>query len=102
MFDKHIPVCHTQGEELRKLIGATYYIECSSKTQQVTFTLNHIHCRQPFSSDWQLKVYILQNVKAVFDSAIKEVIKPVVKQKAKTQKTKKQKSNHGCLSWVYI
>ena len=24
-----------QGEELRKQIGATYYIECSSKTQQV-------------------------------------------------------------------
>ncbi|KAF2579831.1 hypothetical protein F2Q68_00004124 [Brassica cretica] len=40
------------------------------------------------------------NVKAVFDSAIKEVIKPVVKQKEKTQKTKKQKSNHGCLSNV--
>ncbi|KAF3544932.1 hypothetical protein DY000_02006011 [Brassica cretica] len=68
------PVTTAQGEELRKLIGATYYIECSSKTQQ--------------------------NVKAVFDSAIKEVIKPVVKQKEKTQKTKKQKSNHGCLSNV--
>lgn len=26
---------HNQGEELRKQIGATYYIECSSKTQQV-------------------------------------------------------------------
>ncbi|KAJ1387167.1 Small GTPase superfamily, partial [Sesbania bispinosa] len=25
---------HNQGEELRKQIGATYYIECSSKTQQ--------------------------------------------------------------------
>ncbi|CAN1310267.1 Rac-like GTP-binding protein 3 [Linum perenne] len=24
-----------QGEELRKIIGASYYIECSSKTQQV-------------------------------------------------------------------
>ncbi|XP_048626340.1 rac-like GTP-binding protein ARAC10 isoform X2 [Brassica napus] len=66
------PVTTAQGEELRKLIGATYYIECSSKTQQ--------------------------NVKAVFDSAIKEVIKPVVKQKEKTKKKKKQKSTHGCLS----
>ncbi|KAL9815232.1 putative small GTP-binding protein [Arabidopsis thaliana] len=66
--------CTGLGEELRKLIGATYYIECSSKTQQ--------------------------NVKAVFDSAIKEVIKPLVKQKEKTKKKKKQKSNHGCLSNV--
>uniref|UniRef100_A0A1J3J180 Rac-like GTP-binding protein ARAC10 n=1 Tax=Noccaea caerulescens TaxID=107243 RepID=A0A1J3J180_NOCCA len=69
-----LPVTTAQGEELRKLIGATYYIECSSKTQQ--------------------------NVKAVFDSAIKEVIKPLVKQKEKTKKKKKQKSNHGCLSNV--
>ncbi|KAJ4897394.1 Rac-like GTP-binding protein ARAC10 [Raphanus sativus] len=68
------PVTTAQGEELRKLIGATYYIECSSKTQQ--------------------------NVIAVFDSAIKEVIKPVVKQKEKTNKKKKQKSSHGCLSNV--
>lgn len=29
-----------QGEELRKQIGATYYIECSSKTQQV-LSLQH-------------------------------------------------------------
>jgi len=28
-----------QGEELRKLAGATYYIECSSKTQQVCMFL---------------------------------------------------------------
>ncbi|RRT83269.1 hypothetical protein BHE74_00005366 [Ensete ventricosum] len=39
-----------QGEELRKLIGAAAYIECSSKTQQ--------------------------NVKAVFDAAIKVVLQP--------------------------
>ena len=30
-----INITMSQGEELRKLIGATYYIECSSKTQQV-------------------------------------------------------------------
>ncbi|CAD5325173.1 Small GTPase [Arabidopsis thaliana x Arabidopsis arenosa] len=58
-----------QGEELRKHIGATYYIECSSKTQQ--------------------------NVKAIFDAAIKVVIKPAVKQK---EKKKKHKPRNGCLS----
>ncbi|KAA8535987.1 hypothetical protein F0562_028465 [Nyssa sinensis] len=40
-----VPITTAQGEELRKLIGAPAYIECSSKTQQ--------------------------NVKAVFDAAIK-------------------------------
>ncbi|CAK7323986.1 unnamed protein product [Dovyalis caffra] len=39
-----------QGEELKKMIGAAFYIECSSKTQQ--------------------------NVKAVFDAAIKVVLQP--------------------------
>ncbi|KAA0061545.1 rac-like GTP-binding protein ARAC7 isoform X2 [Cucumis melo var. makuwa] len=39
-----------QGEELRKQIGASAYIECSAKTQQ--------------------------NVKAVFDTAIKVVLQP--------------------------
>ncbi|KAK3439169.1 hypothetical protein EUGRSUZ_C03813 [Eucalyptus grandis] len=39
-----------QGEELRKQIGAAAYIECSSKTQQ--------------------------NVKAIFDTAIKVVLQP--------------------------
>ncbi|XP_010503426.1 PREDICTED: rac-like GTP-binding protein ARAC8 isoform X1 [Camelina sativa] len=65
------PVTTSQGEELRKHIGATYYIECSSKTQQ--------------------------NVKAVFDAAIKVVIKPVVKQK---EKKKKQKQHNRCLSHI--
>ncbi|KAJ0676705.1 putative small GTP-binding protein [Helianthus annuus] len=32
-----VPITTAQGEELRKLIGAPAYIECSSKTQQVTF-----------------------------------------------------------------
>ncbi|KAK6917641.1 Small GTPase [Dillenia turbinata] len=41
---------HRQGEELRKMIGAACYIECSSKTQQ--------------------------NVKAVFDTAIKVALRP--------------------------
>ncbi|ONK59160.1 uncharacterized protein A4U43_C08F3600 [Asparagus officinalis] len=48
-----------QGEELKKQIGASVYVECSSKTQQ--------------------------NVKAVFDSAIKIVLQPPrpIKQKKK-------------------
>ncbi|KAH1252260.1 Rac-like GTP-binding protein RAC1 [Glycine max] len=56
-----VPITTAQGEELRKLIGAPAYIECSSKTQQ--------------------------NVKAVFDAAIKVVIQPPkLKKKRKTQK----------------
>ncbi|KAK8471325.1 hypothetical protein PHAVU_003G197900 [Phaseolus vulgaris] len=60
-----VAVTSEQGEELRKLVGATYYIECSSKTQQ--------------------------NVKSVFDAAIKVVIKPPQKQE------KKKKPRRGCL-----
>ncbi|XP_031480604.1 rac-like GTP-binding protein 7 isoform X1 [Nymphaea colorata] len=59
-----VPVTTTQGEELQRQIGATYYIECSSKTQQ--------------------------NVKAVFDAAIKVVIQPP------KQKEKSKKPRHGC------
>ncbi|XP_049936912.1 rac-like GTP-binding protein 5 [Nymphaea colorata] len=44
-----VPITTAQGEELKKLIGALAYIECSSKTQQ--------------------------NVKTVFDAAIKVVKK---------------------------
>ncbi|KAG6525863.1 hypothetical protein ZIOFF_015834 [Zingiber officinale] len=53
----------TQGEELKKQISAAAYIECSSKTQQ--------------------------NVKAVFDQAIKVVLQPPKKnrKKKKQQKT---------------
>ncbi|XP_059651664.1 rac-like GTP-binding protein 5 isoform X1 [Cornus florida] len=53
-----------QGEELKKQIGAVAYIECSSKTRQ--------------------------NVKAVFDAAIKVVLQPP---KLKKQKKKRK----GCL-----
>ncbi|KAJ0077675.1 hypothetical protein Patl1_36029 [Pistacia atlantica] len=52
-----------KGEELRKLIGAPIYIECSSKTQQ--------------------------NVKAVFDAAIKVVLQPPKQKKKKKRKTHK-------------
>ncbi|KAF5474478.1 hypothetical protein F2P56_006373 [Juglans regia] len=44
------PITTAQGEELKNMIGAVVYIECSSKTQQ--------------------------NVKAVFDSAIKVALRP--------------------------
>ncbi|KAK4750724.1 hypothetical protein SAY87_004206 [Trapa incisa] len=60
-----VPVTTSQGEELRKQIGAAYYIECSSKTQR--------------------------NVKAVFDSAIRVVIKPPQKQREKKKKKKRRK-----------
>ncbi|XP_038991481.1 rac-like GTP-binding protein RHO1 [Hibiscus syriacus] len=55
-----IPISAAQGEELKKQIGSSAYIECSSKTQQ--------------------------NVKAVFDAAIKVVLQPP---------KNKQKSNGG-------
>ncbi|KAF8380617.1 hypothetical protein HHK36_028106 [Tetracentron sinense] len=53
-----------QGEELKKQIGALAYVECSSKTQQ--------------------------NVKAVFDGAIKVVLQPL---KSKKQKRRKKVCN---------
>uniref|UniRef100_M8C056 Rac-like GTP-binding protein 5 n=1 Tax=Aegilops tauschii TaxID=37682 RepID=M8C056_AEGTA len=59
-----VPISTAQGEELKKVIGATAYIECSSKTQQ--------------------------NIKAVFDAAIKVVLQPP------KQKRKKRKSQKGC------
>ncbi|CAI0435601.1 unnamed protein product [Linum tenue] len=66
-FNDHpgaVPITTAQGEELKKLIGAPAYIECSSKTQQ--------------------------NVKAVFDAAIKVVLQPP------KQKKKKRKGQKNC------
>ncbi|KAH0448298.1 hypothetical protein IEQ34_022098 [Dendrobium chrysotoxum] len=58
----NISLLSQNGEELKKLIGAAAYIECSSKTQQ--------------------------NVKAVFDSAIKVVLcPPKPKKKKRRQRT---------------
>ncbi|KAH1220035.1 Rac-like GTP-binding protein RAC1 [Glycine max] len=65
-----VPITTAQGEELRKLIGAPVYIECSSKTQQ--------------------------NVKAVFDAAIKVVLQPP------KQKKKKRKGQKACSIFVLI
>ncbi|KAK4857075.1 hypothetical protein QYF36_024259 [Acer negundo] len=48
-----VPVTTAQGEELRKQIGATYYIECSSETQEVRnqnledLRTNNICCSVP-------------------------------------------------------
>ncbi|WVZ99221.1 hypothetical protein U9M48_044550 [Paspalum notatum var. saurae] len=58
-----------QGEELRKQIGAAAYIECSSKTQQ--------------------------NVKAVFDTAIKVVLQPPRRREAMPNR-KKSRRGSGC------
>ncbi|KAI3780950.1 hypothetical protein L2E82_10944 [Cichorium intybus] len=60
-----VPITTAQGEELKKLIGAPAYIECSSKTQQ--------------------------NVKAVFDAAIKVVLQP-----PKQKKKKKRRGQKAC------
>ncbi|KAH9314771.1 hypothetical protein KI387_023398 [Taxus chinensis] len=60
-----VPITTVQGEELKKQIGAAAYIECSSKTQQ--------------------------NVKAVFDAAIKVVLQP-----PKQKRKKKRKSQKTC------
>ncbi|XP_062182286.1 rac-like GTP-binding protein 3 [Phragmites australis] len=61
-----IPVTTAQGGGLRRQIGAMYYIERSSKTQQ--------------------------NVKAVFDATIKVVIQP----RTKLREKKKKKSRCRC------
>nr|GEV00563.1 RNA-directed DNA polymerase, eukaryota, reverse transcriptase zinc-binding domain protein [Tanacetum cinerariifolium] len=55
-----VPITTAQGEELKKLISAPAYIECISKTQQ--------------------------NVKAVFDAAIKVVLQPPKQKKKKKRK----------------
>nr|CAB3464738.1 unnamed protein product [Digitaria exilis] len=60
---------YLQGEELRKQIGAAAYIECSSKTQQ--------------------------NVKAVFDTAIKVVLQPPRRREAMPAR-KKSRRGSGC------
>ncbi|RID77963.1 hypothetical protein BRARA_A00829 [Brassica rapa] len=61
-------ITSAQGEELRKQIGAAAYIECSSKTQQ--------------------------NVKGVFDTAIKVVLQPPRRKEVTGNKKKHRRS--GC------
>ncbi|KAG5412682.1 hypothetical protein IGI04_000249 [Brassica rapa subsp. trilocularis] len=59
-----VPITTAQGEELKKLIEAPAYIECSSKSQE--------------------------NVKGVFDAAIRVVLQPP------KQKKKKNKAQKAC------
>ncbi|OIW08917.1 hypothetical protein TanjilG_05893 [Lupinus angustifolius] len=59
-------ITSAEGEELRKQIGAAAYIECSSKTQQ--------------------------NVKAVFDTAIKVVLQPPRRKEI----ARKKRQGSGC------
>lgn len=75
-----------KGEELRKLIGAPAYIECSSKTQQVFVPCPWILALCWHFSFWRrvLCTFLLwQNVKAVFDAAIKVVLQPPKQKKKK-------------------
>lgn len=80
-----------KGEELRKLIGSPAYIECSSKTQQV-YTIQVVaeqSCKF-LEIFFQLYLFVVQNVKAVFDAAIRVVLQPP------KQKKKKSKAQKAC------
>ncbi|GMH03306.1 hypothetical protein Nepgr_005145 [Nepenthes gracilis] len=67
-------ITSAQGEELRKQIGAAAYIECSSKTQQ--------------------------NVKAVFDTAIKVVLQPSKRKEAAARKKRPGRSGWSFLGFI--
>ncbi|KAL5721889.1 Rac-like GTP-binding protein arac11 [Ranunculus cassubicifolius] len=54
-----------EGEEMKKTVGAAFYVECSSKTHQ--------------------------NVKAVFEAAVEVVLQPSEQTKKKEKKRKSQK-----------
>ncbi|KAF6174339.1 hypothetical protein GIB67_040832 [Kingdonia uniflora] len=112
-----VPITTVQGEELKKVIGAPYYIECSSKTQQENGKILYRRTDHGFDSDLSMSpmpvntflnqrsllienahprsllcsetvVACSQNVKAVFDAAIKVVLQPP-KQKKKKRKVQK-------------
>ena len=79
-----------KGEELKNLIGSHAYIECSSKTQQVYifFKCIHIFYIMEYALCLRDLLTSLQNVKAVFDAAIRVVLQPP-KQKKKKSKVQK-------------
>lgn len=87
-----------KGEELRKLIRAAAYIECSSITQLVIYlTCNRVSSFKILQltscwlySNFEHVALKLQNVKAVFDAAIKVVLQPP------KQKKKKKKGRNAC------
>lgn len=87
-----------KGEELRKLIGAPVYIECSSKTQKVHIFLQILKTFERLKNILSPHLYILhwmQNVKAVFDAAIKVVLQP-----PKQKKTKRKGQKACSILWT--
>ncbi|CAN6821204.1 unnamed protein product [Brassica oleracea] len=86
-----VPISTSHGVELMKLVGAFAYIECSAKTQQVTTKFNIIFIVFFQNLADEKTRSIIQNVKAVFDVAIK-----VVLQLPKNKNKKKRKSQKGC------
>nr|VDC82513.1 unnamed protein product [Brassica rapa] len=73
-----VPISTSHGVELMKLVGAFAYTECSAKTQQNL-------------ADGRTRSIIQNNVKAVFDVAIK-----VVLELPKNKNKKNKKSQKGC------
>ncbi|KAM7516114.1 hypothetical protein LguiA_005697 [Lonicera macranthoides] len=97
-FEDHpgaVPISTIQGEELKKMIGAPAYIECSAKTQEEnilgTPTLDPM-VKLQVGATWPSNIgsgVQPQNVKSVFDAAIKVVLQPP---KTKKKKGKGQKA----------
>ncbi|CAN7049164.1 unnamed protein product [Brassica rapa subsp. trilocularis] len=87
-----VPISTSHGVELMKLVGASAYTECSAKTQQVTtkFNIIFIVFFQNLA-DGRTRSIIQNNVKAVFDVAIK-----VVLELPKNKNKKNKKSQKGC------
>ncbi|WZY84570.1 hypothetical protein YC2023_030954 [Brassica napus] len=97
-----VPISTSHGVELMKLVGAFAYTECSAKTQQVTTKFNIIfivffqnladgRTRSIIQNVFFFWSTIIQNVKAVFDVAIK-----VVLELPKNKNKKNKKSQKGC------
>ncbi|KAK8682849.1 hypothetical protein V6N13_038931 [Hibiscus sabdariffa] len=86
-------ITSAQGEELRKQIGAAAYIECSSKTQQVNLmSFMILSCKCTYLHILSMRPD--QNVKAVFDTAIKVVLQPPRRKDVARQKRHRRRS--GC------
>ncbi|GJU82582.1 hypothetical protein Tco_1284947 [Tanacetum coccineum] len=55
-----VPITTAQGEELKKLIGAPAYIECSSKTQQKILLSYAICVYSDESCEWDLNGHMVE------------------------------------------